>query len=1540
MTRLIALLVLLVAMLPAMAQDSAPENDAAESSRSVFTTFIENRLSTPNRKIRLSGIRGALSSEASIGEITVADREGVWLRIVDASIVWSRTALLLRQRLEIDRLGAERIEVLRRPLPAKGLPAPESRSFQVPELPVAINLNRLEVPSASFAEDIFGLASELSLDGALSIAGGTLDTTLDIQRLDGPGGHFALNAAFSNETEVLELDLALDEPADGVVANLLQIEGRPPLSLTVAGSGPLSALDVKLALAADGVPTFGGTMRFRQREDGLGFSTRLAGPIARLVPARFRGFFGSGTVLTAEGLSKQGGGLLLRSLHLSSGSMQLEAAAETGADGFLTALSLNADIAEREGGRVLLPVAGGETSLQKAHLDITYGEAGSERWNGALTVDDLQTAQFAAGSTELSMGGFAQNLNSPEQRRISFAIDGGLRDIIATRADIAEALGKAVTLEVAGDWRAGTPVSIERASLSGNGLALSLAGTVDDFVFDGDLGISAASLAPFSDLAGQELGGSVDFEASGQVMPISGGFDLALDGTATDLRLENAVAGPLLAGQTTVSGGVARTEAGLTARKLRLANEQVTFEADGTYATGAADFGFDAALADLALLTGRAEGRLTASGRAEGADGRINIALGANVPRGTLTGKTLNDADISFDGQLEAGSLVGQILGDAFLAGERATLSGGVLLGPDRRQLSDFSFSAGGARADGDIRQDGDGLLTGDIAVDAPDIATAAALFLAEARGSARADIALRPDAGRQRLEANATLADIVVDGTRVAEADLEARVADLFGVPVVAGTLRASGIEAAGFNVTRLTAEAESDGGETTRFSAETRLQQGTRIATRGALSPEDGGYRLALDRLTLDQNRVSARLAAPTSLRVEGRNFTLAPLALTLGDGRITAEGTVADRLELDIAMDRVPLSVANAIRPDLALGGTIDGSATVRGTRENPQIAFDVAGRRIAAAALGQAGLSTVTLDAKGTTRGDDLSLNTTVTSPEGLRASAKGSVPLGAGNLALDVALNAFPLSVLDRVVPNQQLAGQLTGEARLTGTHADPRATFDLRANGLNATALSDTGLGPLTLSANGRYAGDTIRLDALAADGPTGLSVRANGTVPLAGNGLAVNVEGGVPLEVGERFLASRGTQFSGTVTANARITGALRDPVINGTVATANAVVVDPLTNLRLDDIRLGARVEGERVVIQEGSAALSGGGRINLSGSVSTDAAAGFPADLRIGLDEARYTDGEMVTATLSGGLTLNGALTRDPLLAGEINIARAEIIVPESLGGSVTALPVKHRDAPAAVRETLERARADDGTPMPSSRPSVMRLDITVNAPARIFVRGRGLDAELGGSVRLTGPVTGIQPVGAFDLIRGRLSIIGQRITFEEGRVTLVGDLDPQLDFLARSQSEDIVVYITVKGRVSELHIGFSSQPELPEDEVLARLIFNRGVDDLSPVQLAQLAAAAAELAGGANTSLLGSLRSATGLDELDIISDSEGNTAVRAGRYIQENIYLGVEAGSRGTTRGTINLDISDSLKARGAVGSDGDSSIGVFFERDY
>ena len=316
-------------------------------------------------------------------------------------------------------------------------------------------------------------------------------------------------------------------------------------------------------------------------------------------------------------------------------------------------------------------------------------------------------------------------------------------------------------------------------------------------------------------------------------------------------------------------------------------------------------------------------------------------------------------------------------------------------------------------------------------------------------------------------------------------------------------------------------------------------------------------------------------------------------------------------------------------------------------------------------------------------------------------------------------------------------------------------------------------------------------------------------------------------------------------------------------------------------------------------------------------------------------------RYTDGQFVSTRLNGGLTMTGPLIGGGgLIAGEINLGHTEISIAEGLGASQAALEqVEHVATPPPVQITLDRARI--GAPQERrgrSGPGI-GLDVRINAPNQIFVRGRGLDVELGGSLRIRGTTTDIQPVGQFDLRRGRLLVLGQRIDFDEGSLQLIGNLDPQIHFVAETQSGDVTAIVTVDGRVSAPRITFSSDPPLPQDEVLARVLFNRATADLSAFQVAQLAAAAAELAGAGGPGLLSQLRGATGLDDLDIVTQEDGSAALRAGKYLDDNIYVDVQSGSEGT-RAEIRLDLSDYVTARGSVESDGNSTIGLFYERDF
>ena len=163
---------------------------------------------------------------------------------------------------------------------------------------------------------------------------------------------------------------------------------------------------------------------------------------------------------------------------------------------------------------------------------------------------------------------------------------------------------------------------------------------------------------------------------------------------------------------------------------------------------------------------------------------------------------------------------------------------------------------------------------------------------------------------------------------------------------------------------------------------------------------------------------------------------------------------------------------------------------------------------------------------------------------------------------------------------------------------------------------------------------------------------------------------------------------------------------------------------------------------------------------------------------------------------------------------------------------------------------------------------------------------------------------------------------------------------GALEPWLLFRATTKQDDYSINLTLEGAASEPELTITSSPELPEEEVLARLLFNRGLTNLSPLQAAQLASAVASLAGKGGEGIVAKLRQGFGLDDLDIGTDASGNATLRAGKYLSENIYTDVEVESSGSTAINLNLDVTSHLTARGSVDSTGDSALGLYFEKDY
>jgi translocation and assembly module TamB len=181
---------------------------------------------------------------------------------------------------------------------------------------------------------------------------------------------------------------------------------------------------------------------------------------------------------------------------------------------------------------------------------------------------------------------------------------------------------------------------------------------------------------------------------------------------------------------------------------------------------------------------------------------------------------------------------------------------------------------------------------------------------------------------------------------------------------------------------------------------------------------------------------------------------------------------------------------------------------------------------------------------------------------------------------------------------------------------------------------------------------------------------------------------------------------------------------------------------------------------------------------------------------------------------------------------------------------------------------------------------------------------------------------------------------LNILEQRFDLAEGAIQLQGALTPFLRFVAETETDTATVQVILEGLADDLAVTFSSNPEKPEDEVLALLLFGRSLSQVSAFQALQLANAVAVLAGRGGSGIIGSLRESFGLDDIDVDTREDGTAEVRVGKYISENAYTDVTVDGTGNTEVSINVDLTPSLTARGSVGASGSSSIGLFFERDY
>jgi translocation and assembly module TamB len=693
----------------------------------------------------------------------------------------------------------------------------------------------------------------------------------------------------------------------------------------------------------------------------------------------------------------------------------------------------------------------------------------------------------------------------------------------------------------------------------------------------------------------------------------------------------------------------------------------------------------------------------------------------------------------------------------------------------------------------------------------------------------------------------------------------------------------------------------------------------------------------------------------------------------------GQATAQLTDLARLSAILGRPLAGSGNASLAGTASILGGTFDLTAAINGTD------LRIGQAEVDALLKGQ---SSVEASVLRTEAGTDLrSLSVTAAT---LKATASGKIASKGSDIVAD-------LNFADLAAMGGQYRGALTARAALTGTLQSGKITLDGQGNGLAigqaeadkllrgqstisvkadvtdgavwvaeasvrnpqitvdakapngagsqidlSARLANLGLllpefpGPVTVSGTAVDESQGFRIN-LRAQGPGQINATVAGLVANAGRA-DLTIKGTGQAALANAFIEPRAV--SGALSFDLRLNGPPQLASLTGRVSLSGGRITSPDLPFALQDASVVANLSGEQAQI-DGQAAVSTGGTTTISGSVGL--ATPNTANLALGLRSVVLRDPQLYETRASGRLTIIGPLAGGAMIAGQIDLRDTELQIPSSGLGGTEAIPdLRHIREPAQVRATRARAgllgTSDGSGGQADVRP--YGLDLTISAPNRVFLRGRGLDAELGGSLRLRGSTAAVIPDGGLNLIRGRLDILGKRLVLSEAQVQLQGDFVPFIRIAASTESDGVTSSVLIEGLANDPKVSFTSSPELPQEEVLSRLLFGRGLETLSALQAAQLAGAVASLAGKGGDGIVAKLRKGFGLDDLDVRTADDGTASLRAGKYISRNVYSEVEVDQDGKSQIQLNLDVTDSITLRGRASSDGTTGIGIVLEKDY
>jgi len=420
--------------------------------------------------------------------------------------------------------------------------------------------------------------------------------------------------------------------------------------------------------------------------------------------------------------------------------------------------------------------------------------------------------------------------------------------------------------------------------------------------------------------------------------------------------------------------------------------------------------------------------------------------------------------------------------------------------------------------------------------------------------------------------------------------------------------------------------------------------------------------------------------------------------------------------------------------------------------------------------------------------------------------------------------------------------------------------------------------------------------------------------IRKNGLWMLPGE---APLSGNVDLEFRSlawlRALLPGLDRIDGRLAARIRTDGTVAAPRLTGNITGDQLQLraVGPGVDLR--DGRLRATLDNTQFRLDEfelraGKGRISANGTAELGGGLRT-------VDLTARAEHAQILLAPQWSAIIDG--------------AGRLGFRDRRITLEGRFGLDEGRYDLGVRRKPALSEDVIVRT----GKTAPAEKPAALpvQLDIAIDLNDKLGVRGNGLDALLGGSLRIASRGAGLSAVGDVRAIRGNYTVFGQQLDIERGTVAFAGPLtDPGLDLRAIRKFQTVEVGVEVTGSLQRPSVKLVSVPDMSDTDRLGWLALGRDPAGSDRAQLAVLQAAVLSLTGSGGKPVQKQIAEGIGLDEIGFAGGENGALGVVAlGKKLTDQLSIRLEQTLGGTAGSLLRMDymLSERWRLRGTAGAE-------------